>query len=82
MGESVQDSYRVVLYEPTAPNELGEMTEMQLYGFLGTRLSEDTAHALLDELEKKGAVTTYFDHPLKPRTRVEIWRVIKSEAAR
>jgi hypothetical protein len=82
MTELGEDRYRVVLHEGAAPNELGEMTETEMYGYVRTRLgSMDAAEAVLRELNEKGTATTYFDSPLGPRIRVEIWRVVKSESA-
>ena len=80
MTEPEQNRYRVVLQERPAPNDLGEMTETEMYGYVGTRLgSMDAAEAVLRELKKKGKATTYFDSPLGPKIRVEIRRVVKSE---
>ncbi len=72
-----------MLHERPAPNDLGEMTETEMYGYVRTRLgSMDEAEAVLRELKKKGTATIYFDSPLNPKIRVEIRRVVKSEWVR
>ena len=77
MDESGEAKYRVVLYERPTPNDLGEMTETAMYGFVRTRLGDDmeAAEAILHELKEKGAATTYFESALGSRIRVEIQRI-------
>ena len=78
----LENSYRVVLHLRPTPNDLGEMTETELYGYVRTRLgSMDTAEAVIAELEEKGEATTYFEPPLGPKIRVEIQRIAKHEIA-
>jgi len=78
MAESEQNRYRVVLHERPTPNDLGEMTETEMYGYVRTRLgSMDAAEAVLQELEEKGEAITYFQPLLGPKIRVEIQRIAK-----
>jgi len=83
MTESEQNTYRVVLHDRPTPSDLGEMTETEIYGYVGTRLgSMDAAEAVLRELKNKGTATIHFDSPLGPKIRVEIRRVVKNEPVR
>jgi len=71
--------YRVVLHERPTPNDLGEMTETEVYGYVRTRSGNNmnTAETVLHDLEEKGAATFYFESPLGPKIRVEIQRITK-----
>lgn len=83
MTELGQNRYRIVLHDRPGPNDLGEMTETEMYGYVRTRLgSMDAAEAVLRELEEKGTVITYFHSPLGPKNQFEIRRVVKSESVR
>ncbi len=65
--------YRVALFQHSAPpNDLGEMTEIELYGYLRVKIDEDTAKAVLFELETKGASAVEFEGSLGLKARVEI----------
>jgi len=56
--------------------EVWDMTETQLYGFLGARLEGDLAgaEAALQELNEKGIATVRYDAPLYGPTALEIRR--------
>ena len=78
MSEPEQERYSVVLQERPAPNDLGEMTETEMYGYVRERSGMDAAEAVLQEVKKEGAAITSFDSALGARIRVEIRRVAKS----
>lgn len=67
--------YHLILHEWSAPNDLGTMTEMEVYGYVRTRLhgDEDAADAVLRELEEKGEATVQFETSLG-KARLEIHR--------
>ena len=76
MPESEENKYHVVLLQPPAPpNDLGEMTETELYGYLGGRLGEATMEAVRFKLEEVGAATAEFEAPLGLKSRIEIMRL-------
>src|SRR5437016_221164 len=53
--------FYVVQMQGSFRNEIGEMTESELYGHLGTRLgSEAAAAAVLRELQEKGVAVRRF----------------------
>jgi hypothetical protein len=68
--------YHVVLYEWSVPNDMGEMTEMRVYGLLRTRLYGDISatEAILRELREKNQATVTFVTTLG-KARFEIRRV-------
>ncbi|MGH9530957.1 MAG: hypothetical protein ACRD2Q_01095 [Terriglobales bacterium] len=74
---TTEHRYRVELSN-TFTNDLGEMSEMQLLGYLKNRpLLGRTAEEVLSELEQKDSVTVNFEPPLashKP-TVVKIHRI-------
>jgi len=71
-----ENKYRVILHEHSTPNDLGEMTEIELLGFLGTRLgSLDAADSVLREAGEKGKAITHFETPLAGKTLIEIHRI-------
>lgn len=77
MSESEETKYRVVLFQgPAPPDDLGEMTETELYGYLRSRtgLGGSEAEAVLSELGQKGSATVHFDGPLGLKSRLEIRR--------
>jgi len=76
MPESEENKYHVVLLQPPAPpNDLGEMTETELYGYLGGRLGEAATEAVCSKLEKQGVATVEFEGPLGLKMRVQIERI-------
>ena len=76
MSESEENKYHVVLLQPPVPpNDLGEMTETELYGYLGGRLGEAAMEAVRFKLEELGAATAEFEAPFGLKTRIEIRRL-------
>jgi len=76
MPESRENKYHAVLLQPPEPpNDLGEMTETELYGYLGGRLGEAAMEAVRFKLEKQGAATAEFEAPLGLKSRIEIRRL-------
>ncbi len=76
MPESEENKYQVVLVQPPAPpNDLGEMTETELYGYLGGRLGEAAMEAVRFKLEELGAATVEFEAPLGLKSRIQIRRL-------
>lgn len=69
--ESVR-KYHVVLYEWSVPNDMGEMTEIRVYGLLRTWLYGAT-EAILRELREKHQATVHFVTTLG-KARFEIRR--------
>ena len=57
-------------------NEIGEMSEMQVYSHVRTRLGNDmdAAENVLIELEEKGAATVLFNDGLGRENRLDIRR--------
>lgn len=61
-----QDRYTVELFD-YFKNDLGEMTEMKLYGYLKSRpLLDFTPEQVLAKLVEKDEVTVHFEMPLNP----------------
>ncbi|MGB2590952.1 MAG: hypothetical protein WA853_17835 [Candidatus Acidiferrum sp.] len=58
-------------------NEIGEMSEMQVYAHVRTRLGNDmdAAENVLIELEEKGAATVLFNDSFGAHNRIEIRRI-------
>jgi hypothetical protein len=76
MPESEENKYHVVLLQPPAPpNDLGEMTETELYGYLGGRLGEAALEAVRFKLEEIGAATAEIEAPLGLKSRLQIRRL-------
>jgi len=76
MIDSEESKYKVMLLQPPAPpNDLGEMTERELYGYLGGRLGEAATESLRSKLEKRGAATAGFKALLGLKFRVDIRRL-------
>ena len=75
MVEPKQNTYRVLLHDGPLTNDLGEMTETEMYGYVRTKVGMEGAEDLLAVLEKKGETTIYFEQSLGPQTRVEIRRI-------
>ncbi len=76
MIDSEENKYHVVLFQLTAPpNDLGEMTETELYGYLGGRLGEAAMEVVRFKLEELGSVTAEFEAPLGLKSRIEIRRL-------
>jgi len=67
-----QARYTAELFE-CFRKDLGEMSEMQLFGYLKSRpLVGCTAEQVLAELEKKDQLTVHFDSDLPPGSYVEV----------
>jgi hypothetical protein len=76
MPESEENKYYVVLLQPPEPpNDLGEMTETELYGFLGGRVGEAAMEIVHFKLEELGVATAEFEAPLGLKSRIEIRRL-------
>jgi len=76
MPESEENKYHVVLLQPPEPpNDIGEMTETELYGYLGGKLGEAAMEVVRFKLEETGAATTQFEAPLASKSRIEIRRL-------
>ena len=76
MPDSEENKYHVVLLQPPAPpNDLGEVMETELYGYLGGRLGEAAMEVVRFKLEELGAATAEFEAPLGLKTRIEIKRL-------
>jgi hypothetical protein len=71
--------FHVVQIQPGFRNELGEMTEMELYAHLQVRLGFDMNRAedILSELEKKSSVTIYSEDG---QIRLEVQHVAATAA--
>jgi len=77
MPESEENKYVIVLLRPPAPpNDLGEMTETEMYAYLGGRLGEAALEVVRFKLEETGAATTQFEAPLGLKSRIEIRRLV------
>ena len=69
MPESEENKYHVVLLRPPElPNDFGEMTETELYGYLGGKLGEAAMEIVRFKLEEIGAATTQFEAPFGLKT--------------
>ena len=76
MPESEENKYHVLLLQPPAPpNDLGEMTETELYGYLGGKVGEAAMEAVRFKLEELGVATAEFEAPLGLKSRIEISRL-------
>ena len=76
MPESEENKFHVVLLRPPEPpNDFGEMTETELYGYLGGKLGEAAMEIVRFKLEEIGAATTQFEAPLGLKTCIEIRRL-------
>ena len=76
MIDSEENKYHVVLLQPTTPpNDLGEMTETELYGYLGGKLGEAAMEAVRFKLDELGAATAEFKAPPGFKSRIEIRRL-------
>jgi hypothetical protein len=76
MPESEENKYHVVLLQPPAPPiDFGEMTETELYGYLGGRLGEAAMESVRFKLEELGAATAEFEAPFGLKARIEIRRL-------
>ena len=76
MIDTKESKYKVMLLQPPAPpSDLGEMTETELYGYLGGRLGEAATESLRSKLEKRGAATAGFKALLGLKFRVDIRRL-------
>lgn len=68
--------YRVtVLQLPVQPNDLGEMTETELYGYLGVRLEEGEDLPALTQLPLNGTVVVKSQNYFNLETRIRITRL-------
>jgi len=71
--------YKVLLYRRGTPDEFN-WSEMQVYGFLGTRLDcQAIATAAIAEADEKGTATRMIEYPLGNTARIVI-RAIEVEA--
>jgi hypothetical protein len=76
MAQSEENKYHVVLFQPHAqPNDLGEMTETELYAYPGGRLGEAAMEVVRFKLEEVGAATAEFEALLGVKFRIEIRRL-------
>ena len=76
MPELEKNEYQVMIYQPPAPpNDLGEMTETELYGYLGGKLGEAAMESVRFKLEKLGVATAGFEAPEGLESRIEIRRL-------
>ena len=76
MPESEENKYVIVLLRPPAPpNDLGEMTETEMYAYLGGRLGEAAMESVRFKLEELGAATAEFEAPFGLKARIEIRRL-------
>ena len=67
-------NFYVVQTQGTLRSEIGEMTETELYGHLGTRLgSEAAAAAVLRELQEKGVAVRRFTDSMGLENTIEIY---------
>jgi hypothetical protein len=62
--------YKISLNRWPEPEDI---SEMRLYGFLGTWLGQDVAAAALLEADEKGTATRTITYPLGNTERVEIF---------
>jgi hypothetical protein len=77
MHQPEETKYHVVLLQPPEPpNDFGEMTETELYGFLGGKLGEAALEIVRFKLEEQGAVTAELEAPLGLKSRIEIRRLV------
>ncbi len=74
MAEFEEQTFHVVKIEGPVRNDLGEMTGQELYGYLGTRLGEDRAAALVSELEQKGSAKVSYKESFGLEASFEIQR--------
>ena len=65
----------MLLRPPEPPNDLGEMTETELYGYLGGKLGEAAMESARFKLEMQSAAAAEFEAPLGLKTRIEIRRL-------
>ena len=64
-----------MLLQPPAPlNDLGEMTDTELYEYLGGRLGEAAMEVVRFKLEEIGSANAEFEAPFGLKTRIEIRR--------
>ena len=72
-----KQTYRVVLHgERSIPNDLGEMTEIEMYAYVRTRIdSMHTVERVLQDLQVTNRATTFFEPLFGSKIRVEIRRV-------
>jgi hypothetical protein len=76
MPESEENKYHVVLLQPPEPpNDLGEMTETELYAYLGGGLGEAAMEVVRFKLEELGGAIAEFEAPLGLKSRIEITRL-------
>jgi hypothetical protein len=73
--DHIEPTYNVTLDDGVMRNELSQMSEQNLYGYLRCRpvQADLTAEEVLAYLGRNGSATVYFESPAIPlRTRVEI----------
>lgn len=71
------DKFHVVQTSGSFRNEIGEMTEMQVYAHVRTRLDDDTeaAEQVIRELEETGEAEARFNDSFGHESRIDIRRV-------
>jgi nicotinic acid phosphoribosyltransferase len=76
-----QRNFYVFQTQGSFRNEIGEMTESQVYAHVRTRLGNDmsAAEAVLSELEEKGTATVRLISSLGVETTLEIRRLLSTE---
>jgi hypothetical protein len=71
--------YKVLVYQRGTPDEFN-WSEMELYGFLGTRLdSQAITAAAIAEADEKGTATRTIEYALRNTARIVI-RAVEAEA--
>jgi len=66
-------NFYVIQTQGSFRNEIGEMTETEVYGYVGTRLgSEAAAAAMIRELEEKGVAKAGFTNSTGLENTIEI----------
>lgn len=77
MKEITDQEFQVVQTAGSFRNDLGEMSEMQVYAHIRTRLGDDmeAAENVLRELEETGKAEARFTDSFGSESRIDIRRV-------
>jgi hypothetical protein len=77
MEKVTEQKFQVVQTSGALRNDIGEMSEMQVYAHVRTRLGDDmeAAENVLRELEKTGSATARFNDSFGRESRIEIVHV-------
>jgi hypothetical protein len=77
MGSIALRNFYVTQTEGNLRNEIGEMSETEVYAHVRTRLGDDAeaAESALRELERVGWATVYFSNSLGTKSCMDIWRI-------